>query len=49
MKTYRVTIWTTVDIDAGNNNIAEEIAKDMLANGEIKNRDFFTESEIQEG
>ena len=49
MKTYRVTIWTTVDIEAGNNAIAEEIAKDMLINGEIKNRDFFTESEIQEG
>jgi hypothetical protein len=49
MKTYRVTIWTTVDVQAGNDDIAEVIAKDMLINGEIKNRDFFTESEIQEG
>lgn len=48
MNTYRVSIWTTVDIEAGSSQIAEEIARDMLVNGEIKNRDFFTESEITE-
>lgn len=45
MKKYRVAIWTSVDVEAGNNAIAEEIAKDMLVNGEIRNRDFSVESE----
>jgi hypothetical protein len=45
MKKYRVSIWTSVDVEAGNSIIAEEIAKDMLVNGEIRNRDFSVESE----
>jgi uncharacterized membrane protein len=45
MQTYRVSIWTSVDVEAGNKAIAEEIAKDMLINGEIKNRDFSAEAE----
>jgi hypothetical protein len=45
MKSYRVSIWTTVDVEAGNELIAEEIARDMLINQEIKNRDFFTNAE----
>jgi|694.fasta_scaffold23096_16 hypothetical protein len=48
MKNYRVSIWTTVDVEAGNELIAEEIARDMLTTGEIKNRDFFTNAEIQD-
>lgn len=45
MKTYRVSIWTSIDVEAGNKKIAEIIAKDMMANAEIKNRDFTYEAE----
>jgi len=45
MKKYRVSIWTSVDVEAANNALAEETARDMLINGEIRNRDFSTESE----
>lgn len=45
MNQYRVSIWTTVDVEAGSSDIAEVIAMDMLANGEIKNRDFAFEAE----
>jgi hypothetical protein len=47
MNTYRVTIWTTVDIEAAEELVAQEIARDMLIHGEIKNRDFFTQAEYQ--
>jgi hypothetical protein len=47
MNTYRVTIWTTVDVEAEEELIAQEIARDMLIHGEIKNRHFFTQAEKQ--
>lgn len=47
MNTYRVTIWTTVDVEAEEELTAQEIARDMLIHGEIKNRDFFTQAEKQ--
>ena len=45
MKHYRVSIWATVDTEAGSKEIAEEIVRDMLANQEIKIREFDLEAE----
>ena len=45
MKNYRVTIWTSVDIEANNPEEAETMAYDDFVNGEIKNKYFITEAE----
>ena len=40
MKEYRVSIWTSVNVQADNEKQAEEIAHDELINGEIRFREF---------
>jgi len=48
MKKYRVSIWTSVDVEAENENKAAEIAEDMFIGGAIKNREFFFDPEENE-
>lgn len=45
MKKYRVSIWTSVDVEALNEVQAADIAKEMFIDGAIRNRDFFFEPE----
>ena len=45
MKKYRVTIWTSVDIEAESESLASDLAMDKFVNGQIKNRDFFCDPE----
>ena len=45
MKEYRVSIWTSVDVEALNEVQAVDIAKEMFIYGAIQNRDFFFEPE----
>lgn len=40
MKEYRVSIWTSVNIQADNEKQAEETAHNQLINGAIKFREF---------
>jgi hypothetical protein len=42
---YLVTIWTSVHVEAKDAEEAKEIGFDQFVNGEIKNRDFFTDAE----
>lgn len=48
MKKYRVSIWTSVDVEAENENKAAEIAENMFISGAIKNREFFFDPEENE-
>jgi hypothetical protein len=48
MKNYRVTIWTTVDVEADTPKEAEQLAHDDLINGEIKNSYFMVKAEETE-
>lgn len=48
MKNYRVTIWTTLDIEANTAEQAENEAYEDLVNGEIKNKYFTVEAEETE-
>ena len=45
MKQYRVSIWTTIDVEAENERDAEDIAHDSIVNGEIRTRDYEIEAE----
>jgi hypothetical protein len=40
MKQYRVSIWTTIDIEADNERDAQDMAHDSIVNGEIKTQDY---------
>ena len=48
MKKYRVTIWTSVDVEASDETQASDIAEEMFIDGAIRNRDFFFEPEENE-
>lgn len=39
-KTFRVSVWASVDVVATSKDEAESIARDMHVGGEIKNRDY---------
>lgn len=39
-KTYRVSVWASVDVTATSKDEAESIARDLHVGGEIKNRDY---------
>lgn len=46
MRTYRVSIWTTYEVEANNEEEAIDKARDAVAGQEIRNRDY--EVEIME-
>jgi hypothetical protein len=45
MKKYRVTIWTSVDVEAEDSEEASDLAQTMFVRQEIKNNEFFFEPE----
>lgn len=43
MRTYRVSIWTTYEVEADNEQEAIDKTRDAIADYEIKNRDYEVE------
>jgi hypothetical protein len=45
MKTYNISIYASITVEANNEQEAQDIAHDMVLNQEVKMRDFQFEAE----